>query len=91
MLVRPPKNGMIVDAPHVLAGVRSTRWMASVSPGSAPSIQNGPVCGLRSSVSSATVATSSLLVIRPPYASSVHSVRTVPGLMRRIAGAPPKV
>jgi hypothetical protein len=66
MLVSPPKNGMSVEAPHVLAGVRSTRWTASVSPGSAPSIQNGPVCGLRSSVFSAVLATSSRLVIRPP-------------------------
>ena len=52
-LVSPPKNGISVDAPQVRAGVRSARWIASVSPGSAPSIQNGPVCGFRSSVSSA--------------------------------------
>ena len=45
MLVRPPKNGISVDAPQLRAGVRSTRWIASVSPGSAPSIQNGPVWG----------------------------------------------
>ena len=90
-LVSPPKKGISVEAPQVRAGVRSTRWTTRVSPGSAPSIQNGPVCGLRSSVFSAVVATSAVLVMRPPYASSVHSVSTVGGVIRRTGAAPPNV
>jgi len=45
--VSEPKNGTVELTPQSNRGSMLRKWIATVSPGSAPSIQNGPVCGLR--------------------------------------------
>ena len=37
VLVSPPKNGIVAEAPQSRAGSSATKCSASVSPGSAPS------------------------------------------------------
>ena len=64
---------------------------ASVSPGSAPSTKNGPVCGLTSVMSNTSDGRSVGRRSRPENASSVHSRSTVPGAIRCVGAAPPKV
>ena len=44
--VSEPKSGTVVETAQSRAGRTSIRWMASVSPGSAPSTWKGPVWGL---------------------------------------------
>ena len=44
--VSAPNSGTVVETAQSRAGWTSMRWIASVSPGSAPSTKNGPVCGL---------------------------------------------
>ncbi len=86
-----PKNGIVDDAPQSRAGVSRARCRASVSPGSAPSTKNGPVCGLTSVMSSTSLARCVVLVSRPENASSVHSFRHVPGAIRCVGATPPNV
>ena len=45
--VSAPKCGNVVDTAQSRAGTIETKCTASVSPGSAPSMWNGPVTGLR--------------------------------------------
>jgi hypothetical protein len=45
--VSEPKNGTVVLTPQSNRGSMLRKWIATVSPGSAPSIQNGPLCGFR--------------------------------------------
>ena len=85
------RAGSVVDAAQSRAGVRSTRCSASVSPGSAPSTKNGPVCGLTSAMSSTSDGRSVGRRRRPENASSVHNLSTVPGLIRCVGATPPKV
>ena len=91
MPVSAPKNGIVVDAPQSRAGLRSTKCSASVSPGSAPSTWNGPVCGLTSVMSSTSDGRSVGRRSAPENASSVHNRSTVPGAIRCIGATPPKV
>jgi hypothetical protein len=46
VLVSAPNSGTVVETAQSRAGWTSIRWMASVSPGSAPSTWKGPVWGL---------------------------------------------
>ena len=82
MPVSAPKNGIVEDAAQSRAGVRSTMCRARVSPGSAPSTKNGPVCGFTSVMSSTCDGLSVVRCSRPEKASSVHSFSTVPGVIR---------
>ena len=81
MLVSPPKKGMAVqDAPKLRAGLQvDTKCSTSVSPGSAPSTKNGPVCGLTNGMVSAALGRSVTCRMLPQNASSVHSRSIVPG------------
>ena len=67
------------------------KWIASVSPGSAPSTKNGPVCGFTNGNSITREMRSSGPRTLPPNASSVHSSRMSPGLTVRTGGTPPNV
>src|ERR1700722_12616114 len=88
--VRAPDSGTAVDAAQSRAGVMETKCTATVSPGSAPSIQKGPVCGL--SPVMFRLLTRSLADWTAPakqssvYRSSAHGVRS-----RMTGAAPPKV
>ncbi len=46
VVVSAPKSGTVHEAAQSRDGSIETKWIASVSPGSAPSTKNGPVCGL---------------------------------------------
>src|ERR1700761_2359674 len=88
--VSAPNSGTVVDAAQSRAGLSDTKCTATVSPGSAPSIQKGPVCGL-SPVMFSLLTRSSADVTRPAkqssvYRSSTHGVRS-----RMTGAAPPKV
>ena len=84
--VSAPNSGTVVDTAQSRAGWTSMRWIASVSPGSAPSTKNGPVCGLMNGYVMVRLGRSSLDRIRPPKASSVNRSRTSPGRMRMTGG-----
>ena len=66
-------------------------WMASVSPGSAPSTWKGPVCGFTSLMSRTSEGRSVVRCSRPEKASSVQSFSAVPGRIRWVGATPPKV
>ena len=88
--VSAPNSGTVVDAAQSRAGVMDTKCTATVSPGSAPSIQKGPVCGL-SPVMFSRDTRSLADWTRPAkqssvYRSSAHGVRS-----RMTGAAPPKV
>ena len=84
--VSAPNSGTVVETAQSRAGWTSMRWIASVSPGSAPSTKNGPVCGLMNGYVMVRLGRSSLDRIRPPNASSVNRSRTSPGRMRMTGG-----
>ncbi|HZR22051.1 MAG TPA: hypothetical protein VFA59_00595 [Vicinamibacterales bacterium] len=66
-------------------------WIAIVSPGSAPSTKNGPVCGL-SWPGGITFDGRSLAVLTTPSKqSSVHVMMRVPDRIRCFGAAPPNV
>ena len=65
--------------------------MASVSPGSAPSTKNGPVCGLSWPGGITFDGRSAAVFTAPSKQSSVHVTMRVPGLMRCFGAAPPNV
>jgi hypothetical protein len=89
--VSEPKSGTVHDAAQSRDGSIETKWIASVSPGSAPSTANGPVCGFTNGNSITREITSSGPRTFPPKASSVQSSRTSPGFTLRTGGTPPKV
>jgi hypothetical protein len=89
--VSEPNSGMVDEAAQSLDGSIDTKWMARVSPGSAPSTWNGPVWGLTKGNSTTRETRSSGPRTLPPKASSVHSSRMLPGRTRRTGGTPPKV
>ena len=89
--VSAPNSGTVVEAAQSRLGSMEMKWTARVSPGSAPSTQNGPVCGLRKGKSQTTETRSSVLRTLPAKQSSVHSSSTEPGWTRRTGAAPPKV
>src|SRR2546423_6896378 len=89
--VSAPNSGTVVDAPQSRAGVISTKWTASVSPGSAPSTQNGPVCGFRNGNSQTRDTRSSGPRTRPAKQSSVKTSSTEPGTTRAAGATPPNV
>jgi hypothetical protein len=89
--VSAPNSGTVVDAAQLRAGSSDTKCTASVSPGCAPSTQNGPVCGFRNGNSQTSETRSEALRTRPAKQSSVHSSQIVPGVILATGGAPPKV
>ena len=86
-----PNSGKVVETPQSLAGSRETRCNASVSPGSAPSTKNGPVCGFRNGNVIFSDARSSTVLTSPVKQSSVHSSSTSPGFTVITGSAPPNV
>ena len=91
VLVSAPKSGMVVLTAQSRAGWTSIRWIASVSPGSAPSTWNGPVCGLTNGYVMVLLGRSSRVRILPPKASSVKTSSTSPGRTRMTGSQPPNV
>src|SRR4051795_4525069 len=89
--VSDPNSGTVVETAQARAGRTSMRWIASVSPGSAPSTWNGPVWGLMNGYVIVRLGRSVTDRIRPPNASSVNRSRTSPGRMRMIGAQPPNV
>src|SRR2546428_10550290 len=89
--VNDPKNGMVLEAAQSLDGSMDTKCSASVSPGSAPSTSNGPVCGFTNGNWITFETRSSGPRTFPPKASSVQSSSTVPGLTLRTGLTPPNV
>jgi len=89
--VSAPNSGTVHEAAQSREGSIDTKWIASVSPGSAPSTKNGPVCGFTKGNSTTFVTRSCGPRTLPPKASSVQSSMTSPGLTRRTGGTPPKV
>src|SRR5207248_3675024 len=89
--VSAPKRGTVVDAAQSRAGSIDTKCTASVSPGSAPSTWNGPVCGFTNGNSTTRDTRSPVPRTRPAKQSSVNSSSTVPGTTRAAGGAPPNV
>lgn len=89
--VSAPKSGTVVDAAQSRAGSTDTKCTATVSPGSAPSMWKGPVCGLRKGNSQTSDTRSFSDRTRPAKQSSVNRSRTVPGAMRATGAAPPNV
>ena len=87
--VSAPNNGNVVETAQSLDGSIETKCSASVSPGSAPSTKNGPVCGLKAVIffegRSSTVST------RPAKQSSVQTSSTSPGLTFITGSTPPNV
>ncbi len=68
--VSAPNSGTVVEAAQSRAGDMDTKCTATVSPGSAPSTRNGPVCGL-SPVMFSLLTRSSADWTRPAKQSSV--------------------
>ena len=66
-------------------------WTATVSPGSAPSMKNGPVCGLSWPGAITFDGRSAAVFTAPSKQSSVHETMRVPGVMRCRGAAPPNV
>ena len=91
VVVSEPNSGIVVEAAQSLDGSMETKWTARVSPGSAPSMKNGPVCGFTNGNSITRETRSSGPRTFPPKASSVQTSSTVPGRIRRTGGTPPKV
>jgi hypothetical protein len=89
--VSEPNSGMVVEAAQSRDGSMETKCTASVSPGSAPSTRNGPVCGFTKGNSITLDTRSSGPRTLPPKASSVHSSNTVPGFTERTGFTPPNV
>ena len=88
---REPNSGMFADTPQANRGSMETKCTASVSPGSAPSTWNGPVCGLRYAGSHTWETTSEAERTRPPKQSNVHVDNAEPGAMDATASTPPNV
>ena len=86
-----PNSGTVVDAAQSRAGSIDTKCTARVSPGSAPSTWNGPVCGFTSFMFRTSDGRSVVRCSRPEKASSVQSFSAVPGLIRWVGATPPKV
>jgi hypothetical protein len=91
VVVSAPNSGMVVDAAQSRDGSIETKWTASVSPGSAPSMWKGPVSGFTNGTSMTCETRSSTPRTLPAKASSLQSSSTVPGLTRRTGATPPKV
>jgi hypothetical protein len=86
-----PKPGPNADTAHVRAGASFTMRIASVSPGSAPSTKNGPVCGLSCPGAITFDGRSAGVFTTPSKQSSVHATIRVPGWIRQRGAAPPNV
>src|SRR5439155_77274 len=71
--VSAPNRGTVVDAAQSRAGSIDTKCTASVSPGSAPSTWNGPVCGFTNGNSITRDTRSPVPRTRPAKQSSVNS------------------
>src|SRR5580693_6648455 len=91
VLVSAPNSGTVVDAAQDLAGSMDTKCTATVSPGSAPSMWNGPVCGFRYGNSHTCETRSCSLRTRPAKQSSVYTSRIAGVLIRFTGAAPPNV
>ena len=89
--VSAPNRGTVVDAAQSRAGSIDTKCTASVSPGSAPSTWNGPVCGFTNGNSITRDTRSPVPRTRPAKQSSVNSSSTVPGATRAAGAVPPNV
>ena len=89
--VRAPNSGTVVDAAQSRAGSMDTKCTARVSPGTAPSTWNGPVCGFTNGNSTTSETRSPVPRTRPAKQSSVNSSSTVPGAMRATGAVPPNV
>ena len=88
--VSAPNSGTVVDAAQSLAGSMLTKCTATVSPGSAPSMENGPVCGLRPVMFSVETRSAEDRT-RPAKQSSVNRSRTTGVVILRTGAAPPNV
>src|SRR4051812_6143370 len=86
-----PKPGKDAETAYRRAGVSLAMRTARVSPGSAPSTKNGPVCGLSCPAGTTLEGRVSGPVTVPSKQSSVQLTIRVPGLIRATGGAPPKV
>src|SRR3989454_9713119 len=86
-----PNNGTVVEAAHSREGSMDTKCTASVSPGSAPSMKNGPVCGFTNGHWMTLLTTSPGPRTWPPKASSVQSSTMSPGSTFMTGGTPPNV
>ena len=89
--VSAPNSGTVVDAAQDLAGSMDTKCTATVSPGSAPSMWNGPVCGFRNGNSHTCETRSCSLRTRPAKQSSVYTSSTAGVRIRFTGAAPPNV
>jgi hypothetical protein len=89
--VSAPNRGTVVETPQSRAGSIETKWSAIVSPGSAPSTWNGPVCGFRNGNRIFWETRSSASWINPVKQSSVQSSRIEPGCTFITGSAPPNV
>ena len=90
--VSAPNSGTVVETAQSRAGWTSMRWIASVSPGSAPSTKNGPVCGLMNGYVMVRLGRSSLDRIRPAEGVLGEQVEDVTGADahdRRVAAERP--
>ena len=77
-----PKPGKDAEMAHGRAGSSLRIRIASVSPGSAPSTKNGPVCGLSCPGGTTFEGRSAVVFTAPSKQSSVHATMRVPGLTR---------
>ena len=89
--VSDPNSGTVVLTPHACRGSIDTKCTARVSPGSAPSTKNGPVCGLMKRGSQTWLTRSDVERTRPAKQSSVEVLTTVPGRIDTTGSTPPKV
>src|SRR5215472_3411171 len=89
--VNAPNSGTVVEAAQERAGSIDTKCTATVSPGSAPSTKNGPVCGLRNGNSHTWETRSVSDRTRPAKQSSVYTSSTAGGRIRITGPAPPNV
>ena len=70
---------------YARAGSTFSRCTATVSPGSAPSTWNGPVCGLSCPAGITWDGRSAAVFTAPSKQSSLHDTMRVPGVMRCFA------
>ena len=89
--VSAPKSGNVVEIPQSRAGSIETKCRTRVSPGSAPSTKNGPVCGFRNGKTISRDGSVSGPVIFPQKQSSVQSSSTSPGRTFITGSTPPNV
>src|SRR5262249_11723408 len=86
-----PNPGNDEEIAHGRAGSSFRMRIASVSPGSAPSMKTGPVCGVSWLGGTTFDGRSAVDFTAPPKQTSLHETIFVPGWMRFAGFAPPNV